>query len=403
MMADPPLAGCTVLDLSQFLAGPYCTQILADLGARVIKVEPAAGDPTRRLGPPVASGARAYYLSVNRNKESIVIDLKRERGREVLLGLAARCEVVVENFRTGVMERLGLDYERLAAVNSAVILCSISGFGQTGPYAGYPAYDVVAQAMAGVMSITGECEGLPVRTGVPIGDLAAGMFGAIGTLAALANARLTGVGSHVDIAMLDGQVSLLSYLAGYYLVSGTVPGPQGRDHLSIPTYRAFRGQDGIEFVVAANTERMWQRVCSVVGRPELVDDPRFSLNADRNAHRDVLSPILEAAFATRPSAVWIARLREEGVPVGAINGVDTALGDPQVRHRNMIVSTPDIDGSRLEFVGNPIKFTDRLEREPARPPQLGENTAGVLVEFLGMAEDEADELAATGVVGTSCG
>jgi CoA:oxalate CoA-transferase len=400
MMAEPPLAGCTILDLSQFLAGPYCTQVLSDLGARVIKVEPSSGDPTRKLGPPVASGARAYYLSVNRNKESIVIDLKQDRGREVLLELAARSDVVVENFRTGVMERLGLDYERLAAVNSAIILCSISGFGQTGPYAGYPAYDVVAQALAGVMSITGETEGMPVRTGIPIGDLAAGMFGAIGILSALANARLTGVGSHVDIAMLDGQVSLLSYLASYYLVSGAVPGPQGRDHLSIPTYRAFRGKDGTEFVVAANTERMWQRVCAVVEHPELADDPRFAGNADRNAHREALSSILEAAFSTQPSDVWIARLREEGVPVGAINGVDTALADPQVRHRNMIVSTQDIDGTKLEFVGNPIKFADRLEREPSRPPQLGENTASLLVDFLGLAEDEADELEAAGVVGT---
>jgi CoA:oxalate CoA-transferase len=398
---QPPLTGCVVLDLSQFLAGPYCTQILADLGAEVIKIEPVAGDMTRGLPPYFVNETSAYFLSFNRNKKSIVIDLKHPTGRGLFLDLVARADMVVENFRSGVMERLGLGREILTKVNPAIVVCSISGFGKDGPYEGRPAYDLIVQALAGVMSLTGEPGGIPVRTGVPVGDLAAGMFGAIGALAALANARVTGEGSHVDVSMLDGQISLLSYLAVYYLVSGEVPGAQGRDHMSIPTYRAFRCADGLELVVTANTEAMWRRMCDVVERPELAADARFMTNRDRFQHRRELDELLEPAFLQRPSEVWISRLNDAGIPAGRINSVDRALADPQVLHRNMVVTTDAGNGREVRLLGNPVKYSDRAEEPPRWPPGLGQHTSEVLTGLLGLPAPRVAELAEAGIV--TCG
>lgn len=401
MLGAPPLAGCLVLDLSQFLAGPFCTQVLADLGARVVKIEPPAGDVTREFPPYFVNGTSAYFLSANRNKHSVVIDLKKPQGVEIFLRLCATADIVIENFRPGVMDRLGIGYETLVRVNPAIVMCSITGFGADGPYAARPAYDMIVQAMSGVMSLTGEPGRMPVRTGVPIGDLAAGMFAATGTVAALFEARTKGAGSHVDISMLDGLVSLLSYLAAYYLVSGDVPGPQGRGHVSIPTYRAFRGSDGVDFVVTANTEDMWRRMCDAIGRPELADEDRFRTNQDRYANRGELSPILENAFAACPADHWIELLRDAAVPVSPINTVEAALCDPQVIHRRMVVTMRDGDDQELSLPGNPIKFTNRAEEPPRWPPGLGEHTTQVLAELLGLTPAEIADLAAAGVVGTS--
>ena len=280
-----PLGDVRVLDLTQFLSGPYGTMILADLGADVIKVEPPSGELSRTIPPNFAGGDSSYYLSVNRNKRSVVADLKTAEGLTLVRALAAKADIVVENFRPGVLKRLGLDYEALAKVRPSLIWCSISGFGQDGPWRDLPAYDMVVQALSGGMSLTGDPDGEPVRAGIPLGDLSAGMYGVIGMLAALHERDRTGKGRWVDIAMFDCQLSMLSYQAAYFLQSGQVPGRQGSGHDSIPTYRCFAASDGVSVVVTANTEKMWCSLAQVLGVPELTHDPRFATNADRFTNR----------------------------------------------------------------------------------------------------------------------
>jgi CoA:oxalate CoA-transferase len=396
---DGPLSRLLVLDLTQFLAGPYAAQIFGDLGARVIKIEPPSGEMTRTIAPHFVKGESAYYLAVNRNKESLAIDLKHARGRAIMLDLVKRADIVLENFRPGVAARLGLGYEALKAANPRIVMCSISGFGQDGPYRDRPAYDIIVQAMSGGMSITGEHGGKPVRAGIPLGDLSAGMYAVIGALAALERARRDGVGAYIDVSMLDCQVSMLVYQAAYHLLSGEVPGPQGREHLSFPTYRAFRCADGIEVVVAAKTERMWSDLCAALGRPELPADPRFKLNEDRLHNRDALAPLLEAAAANIPSERFLAALAAAQVPAGPINTLDRALGDPQVRHRDMVVELTDREGEAVQVVGNPIKFAGQSTREHAYPHRLGADTESVLRSLLGFSAEEVSRLAEAGIVG----
>ncbi len=395
-----PLSHVVVLDLSTMLAGPYCTQILADMGARIIKVErlEGKGDFTRHLPPYFVKGASAYYLSVNRNKESVVIDLKRPEGRDLLLRMVQQADVLVENYRPGVMERLGLGYAKLAEVNPRLVLCSISGFGQDGPYKERPAFDMIVQALSGSMSITGEPGHRPVRLGVPLGDLAAGMFGAIGTLAAVARRDVDGKGEHVDVSMLDCQVSMLSYLGQYFLVSGEIPGPQGRGHQSIPTYRSFTCGDDIDVVITANTEKMWQSLCKVLGLADLLQDPRFSTNEDRFRNKEALWKELEAAFLRRSSGEWLERLQAADIPAAPVNTVDRALADPQVRHRNMVVAARHRDGDALPLLGNPIKLSRTACEAVGWPPELGEHTRPVLQELLHLMPQEIATLEAGGVV-----
>jgi CoA:oxalate CoA-transferase len=395
-----PLSQAVVLDLSIMLAGPYCTQILADLGARIIKLErlEGKGDFTRHLPPHFVKGTSAYFHSVNRNKESVVIDLKRPEGRDLLLQLVRQADIVVENYRPGVMERLGLGYSKLAEVNPRIVLCSISGFGQDGPYSDRPAFDMIVQALSGSMSITGEPGSRPVRLGVPLGDLAAGMFGAIGALAAIARRDVDGKGQHVDVSMLDCQVSMLSYLGEYFLVSGEVPGTQGRGHQSIPTYRSFTCGDDIDIVITANTEKMWQSLCKVLGLSELIQDPRFLVNEDRFRNKEALWKELEAAFLTRPSAEWLERLQQGDIPSAPVNTVDRAFADPQVRHRNMVVTAQHRDGDTLPLIGNPIKLSRTSCETITWPPELGEHTRSVLEELLRMTPEEVSALETSGVV-----
>jgi crotonobetainyl-CoA:carnitine CoA-transferase CaiB-like acyl-CoA transferase len=264
-----PLSHVTVLDMTQFLAGPYGSQILGDLGARIIKIETPDGDITRNTPPYFHQGESAYFISVNRNKESLVLNLKEPGGRELFLDLVKKADVVLENYRPGVMKRLGIDYPALRAANPRIVMCSISGFGQDGPYRDRPAYDIIIQAISGGMSLTGEEGGKAVRAGIPLADLSAGMFGAIGVLAGLAKVNASGEGGYFDVSMMDCQVSMLTYQAAYYLMSGEVPGLQGRGHRSLTTYRAYLCGDGIEIVVAANSEKMWESLCAVVGLPDL--------------------------------------------------------------------------------------------------------------------------------------
>ncbi len=376
-----PLSGLRVLDLTTFLSGPYCTQILGDLGADVIKVEPPAGDSTRVLPPHFVDGDSAYFLSVNRNKRSVVLDLKSAAGKAAFLHLVGECDGVVENFRAGVLARLGLSYETLRAVNPRIVLCSITGFGQDGPKHDAPAYDAIVQALSGGMSMTGEVGRPPVRAGIPIGDLAAGMFGAVGVLAALLRCRETGEGSHLDVSMLDAQISMLTYQAAYYLVSDQVPGPQGRGHVSIPTYRSFTCGDGRDVIVTANTEGMWRGLCRALDRADLVTDQRFVDNPSRLANRAELDAELEPRFAAGPAALWLERLQAQGVPCAPVNTVADALHDPQVRHRDMVVTLTREGSGSIELVGNPVKLVDEPPAAFRYPPALGEHTEEVLREL----------------------
>jgi len=363
------LHGIRVLDLTRMLAGPYATMLLADMGAEVIKVEDPAGDPMRRMGPPFeADGRSAYFMAVNRSKKSVVLDLRTERDRERFLALARTADAVVDNFRAGVMERLRLAPSDLRAVRPDVVTCSLTAFGGDGPYRDLPGFDLVLQAMGGGMSITGEPGGAPTRSGIPIGDLAGGVFAALAVCAALLRRERTGRGEHVDLSLLDVQVSLLTYVAQYFITDGRVPGPIGSGHQSVVPYQAFATADG-HVVVAVFGEGFWAPLCRALGLEELVD--RYPDNASRHAHREEVVARLQRRLAERTTDEWVRALRAAGVPCGPVNTVDRVLGDPQVRHRGMVVS----DGER-ELLGNPIKTGEPDTFRPA--PALGQHDAELL-------------------------
>ena len=396
--AGGPLSGIRVLDLTQFLAGPFATQIMGDLGAEVIKVESPSGDWSRTLPPHFIGDDSAYYLSINRNKKSIVADMKSAEGLALVKRLVAVSDIVIENFRPGVLDRLGLEYAVLAKQSPGLIWCSISGFGQDGPDRDRPAYDMIVQALSGGMSMTGEAGRAAVRAGIPIGDLCAGMYGVIGVLAALQERHRTGRGRLIDIAMLDSQVAMLCYQAAYFLHSGVEPGRQGRGHASIPTYRSFDAGNDTELVITANTERMWQALCGVLGLDGLTQDPRFLTNDDRYANRFELWPLLEAAFQTKEAGAWVPLLLEAGIPVGRVNTLQAALSDPQVVHRGMVMELRSGDGKTIRVAGNPITFPGAERVEPVYPPALGRDSRAVLESVLGMGADEIDAAIAAGVV-----
>ncbi len=381
MGASGPLAGIFVLDLTRVLAGPYCTMVLADLGARVVKVEaPERGDDARQIGPFVG-GVSAYFVSLNRGKESIALDLRAGPDRSCFERLLARADVLVENFRPGVMERLGFGFPDLSTRFPRLVVASTSGFGQTGPYARRPAYDVVVQAMGGIMSLTGHPGGPPTRVGASTGDITAGLFTAIGVLAALVERARSGRGRHVDVAMLDCQVATLENAIARFAATGEVPGPIGSRHPSITPFQAFRTRDGY-VVVAAGNDPLFAKLAAAVGRPDLASDPRFRTNDDRTGKVAALVAELEPAFATRPSAEWLAAFEAAGIPCGPLNDVAAVLADPQVRARNMIVSSQDPDVGRFSLAGNPVKLSgveDPATRPPA--PRLDEHRAALLAEL----------------------
>ena len=394
--ANRPLSGLKVLDLTQFLSGPYCTQILGDLGAEVTKVEAPAGDLARHIPPHFIGKDSVYFISINRNKKSIAIDSNVAEGRDLLRRIALTHDVIVENFRPGVVERLGLSYDDLRKQRPDLVWCSISGFGQDGPYREKPAYDMIVQALSGGMSLTGEARGPSVRAGIPIGDISAGLYGTIGVLAALVRRNNTGKGEFIDISMLDCQVAMLSYQAAYHLFSGDIPGHQGSGHDSIPTYRTFRAKDGIDVVITANTERMWKGLCNAIDQPELSSDPRFATGADRYANREALWIILDRSFQTRPADEWVPLLEREQVPVGVVNTLDRVMSDPQVRHRGLVAELSARDGRKARVIGNPIRLRDSAAAETGFPPQLGEHTAEVLRDVLALTDAEIALLVKTG-------
>lgn len=401
-----PLEGVRVIDLTTFLSGPFATQILGDLGAEVIKVETTAGDSSRHVPPHFVGDDSAYYVGINRNKRSVAVDLKNQDGLRIVRQLIALSDVVVENFRPDVCARLGLDVDSLRAENPDLVWASISGFGQTGPWRDRPAYDMIVQALSGVMSLTGEPGGRSVRLGVPLGDLAAGMFAVIGVLASLSCRDRDGGGRSVDVSMLDSQLSMLSYQAIYAMLTGSDPQPQGRGHDMIPTYRAFTASDGRELVITANTEQMWRNLCGVLEREDLPGDPRFVDAAARLERRDELWAILEDEFARRPAAEWVEELIKHQVPAALINSVLEALGEAEQAGRDMVVelSRPDGAGS-VRVVGNPVKFPGQPERPPLYPPGVGQDTRAVLEEVLRLGDHEIEALRASGaiVVGEASG
>ena len=390
--------GVRVLDLSRMLAGPYGSMLLADLGAEVIKIEePRGGDPMRVMGPPFLDGESAYFLSINRNKKSLALDLERPEGREAFLALCRVSDVVWENFRPGVMARLGCEPAALRALNPRLIVCSISAFGQGGPYRDWPAFDLALQAMGGGMSLTGEDGRPPARMGLPMGDLAGGMFGALAVAGALFRRAQTGEGTHFDLSLLDCQVSLLTYIAQYFWADGRVPGRVGSGHASVVPYQAFATKDGF-LVVAVFAEKFWSGFCRAIERPALIADPRFDSNRQRVAHRADLIPVLEAIFPARPTAEWLGRLQQEGVPAAPIQRVDEVLGDPQVLHREMVVDLDHPTLGTVKTLGTPIRPAGAAALRPAPPPGLGEDTDAILGGLLGYPADRVAALRATGVI-----
>ncbi len=395
---DRPLSGLRVLDLTQFLSGPFATQIFADLGAEIIKLEPPQGDPIRAVPPHFVGDDSVYYLCINRNKRCVAVDMKSDAGRDLVKRLALACDIVMENFRPGVLERLGFSASELRKEKPSLIWCSISGFGQDGPYRNKPAYDMIVQALSGGMSLTGETGGAPVRAGIPIGDLAAGLYASVAALAALNRRHHTGLGDTIDISMLDCQAAMLCYQAAYYMHSGVVPGRQGRGHESIPTYRSFEAKDGIHIVITANTERMWQGLARALGHLEWLEDSRFTTNKERLANRHVLWPLLEEAFRVRKADEWIPLLEAEEIPVGVVNTLDRVMADPQLRHRNMVLELQSDDGRKAGVTGNPMKFQDAGAEAHDYPGTLGAHTGAVLKDVLDLTPSEIAELIRTKAV-----
>ncbi|MCU1382082.1 MAG: L-carnitine dehydratase/bile acid-inducible protein [Acidobacteria bacterium] len=379
-----PLDGLTVLDLTRVLSGPYCTMLLADMGARVIKVEqPGKGDDTRAWGPPFLEGESAYFLSINRNKESVTLDFKQPEGRALLDRLIANADVLVENFRPGIMTKLGLDYATLSAKHPRLVYCSISGFGHTGPRSTQPGYDAIMQAEGGLMSITGAADNPPVRLGVAIVDIVSGMFAAYGVAMALLARERTGRGQEVDLAMLDATVALLTYQAGNYFASGTVPARLGNRHPSIVPYETFTASDG-DFVLAVGNDEQWRRFCAVAGLP---DEGRFTTNRQRVSDYDALRPFVADQLRTRSRQHWIEALTKAGVPCGSVRNFDELFADPQLDARDMIAMVEHATIGPLKALGIPVKLSDTPGAVRTPPPTLGQHTDAVLRHDLGITAD----------------
>lgn len=392
-----PLEGVRILELGQIIAGTYGGQVLSDLGAEVIKIEAPEGDLGRIPSVAPYKGVSALFLTFNRNKKSVVINLKNEAGRALFYDLVKVSDVVIDNFRAGVLQRLKVDYASLSAVNPRIIQCSVTGFGLDGAYKDYPALDLIIQAISGYLAITGEPGRPPARVGIPLADLCGGIFSCEGILAALYQRERTGKGCRLETSMFDGMLNLLSYMATHYLCSGEVPAPQGSAHEFTVPWQAFRAKDGY-IVIATRQENFWRKLCEVLGDPALAGDPRFATNPARLKHRATLVPLIEDIVRTRTVAEWLRRLRAAEVPAAPVNNLDGAFAEPPVAERDMIVEYDHPEIGRVRLPGNPIKFAG-AGRTPSKPaPRLGEHTDAVLRELLGMDGDRIAQLRSAGAI-----
>ena len=414
MAAAPALSHLRVLDLTRVLAGPWCTQLLADLGADVIKIERppgrdgGGGDDTRAWGPPYLKDAQghdtseaAYYLAANRGKRSVTLDIASREGQQILCALAAKCDVLVENYRVDQLAKYGLDFATLNALNPRLVYCSITGFGQDGPYRDRAGYDFIIQGMGGFMSITGERDDLPgggpQKAGVAVSDLMTGMYATVAILAAVAQRDRTGRGQHLDLALFDTMVAMLANMNMNYLVSGKAPGRAGNAHQNIVPYQVFTASDG-HVIVAVGNDSQYVKFCTVAGCPELATDPRFAKNADRVRNRAVLVPLLEDIVRRRPMAYWANELESAGVPCGPINSIAQAMADPQIVARGLRIERPHPLAGKVPLVASPIVMDGMRAASDVPPPTLGQHTRAVLTELAGLSGDEIDALASRRVI-----
>ncbi len=386
MQTQPkPLDDIVVLDLSRVLAGPYCSMMLGDLGADIIKVErPNSGDDTRHWGPPEAGGEAAYYLCLNRNKRSITVNMKSAEGQQIIKDLARQSDIVIENYKVGTLARMGLGYKELQAQNPGLIYCSITGFGQDGPYKDRPGYDFMIQGMGGIMSFTGEPDGAPTKVGVAIVDVTAGLFAANAILAALHHRQKTGKGQYIDIALLDSVVAWLANVGSNYLVSGKLPQRWGNGHPNIVPYEPFETQDGSYLALAIGNDRQWQKFCKLADMNALADDPRFATNPQRVKHRRELIPMVAEKMKLKTRRQWQAELDAQNIPCGPINTLDHVFSDPQVLARNMVAEVPHPTAGAVKMVPSPMKLSDTPCTIDRHPPLLGEHTNDILIEKLGL-------------------
>ncbi len=392
-----PLGGIRVLDLTRVLAGPAASLALADLGAEVIKVEPpGTGDETRTF-PPFRDGESHYYLAINRGKKSIVVDLKSDDGVSLIKDLAAKCDVLIENYRPGVMDRLGLGYETLSGINPGLIYCSITGFGLTGPLRDRPSFDIVLQALSGALSVNGEPGGVPTKLGIPLGDLVGGINGPIGILAALHERSITGRGRLIDVSLLDGMIGMLGYLAQLAFFTGEDPKPQGSQHHNLVPYGAFPASDGA-IIIACLTNSFWGRICEALEMPEQIDDPRFDTLEKRRDNRDMVNGMIAGFTAGRTVQELVDLLTEHHVPNAPILGITEALAQPQVVEREMVVETEHQTLGKIPIVNRPIRFPGDAQPAPAAPPVLGQHTDEILGDILGLAPERIAALRASKVV-----
>ena len=392
-----PLQGIRVIDLTRVLAGPFCTQSLGDLGAEVLKIEPPdRGDETRHF-PPFIGGESHYFLGINRNKKSLVIDLQKPAGAGILHALVAKADILVENYRPGVMDRLGLGYDRLSGINPQLIYCAISGFGLTGPLRDKPSFDIVTQALSGALSINGERGHMPVKLGIPLGDMVGGVFGPMAILAALHERSQTGCGRLIDISLHDGLIGMLGYFAQLAFITGEDPPPMGSSHPNIVPYGSFPAADG-SIIIAVLSESFWSKLCDALERPDLATDPRFATPTGRRDHRDEVDAEIAAVTRTRTVAEWEARLQEYDVPHAPVLGVTAALRHPHAVAREMVVEAEHAAIGPMRLAGRPIKFPGSPQRPSTAPPTMGQHTAEVLRELLGYGDAEIEGLRRDGII-----
>ena len=393
-----PLQDIKVIDFSQILAGPFCTMLLADMGADVVKIEkPNGGDDTRRYGPPFIEGESAAFLTLNRNKRSIILDLKSEQGIAIVRRMLEDADVMIHNFRPGVVDRMGLAYDDVSAINPAIVYCTVSGFGATGPYSSRAGFDLVAQGMSGLMSINGFPGAPPAKVGVPMADLNTGMFCAYGILTAYINRLTTGQGQHVDASLIESGIAYTLYESATYFATGEVAGPLGSAHRMIAPYQAFATQDGYINIGAAN-QNNWERMCRAVGREDLLDDERFASNPERMVSIDALTPIMEETFRTQTTAHWVETLEKAGVPCGPIYNIEQVYADPHVQSRDMAVELEHPKSGAIRNIGVPVKLSDTPGSVRTPAPLLGQHSDEVLAQF-GYAATDIEAFKNAGVLG----